>query len=113
MTDRRRDEGPRDEVGASALVPAEAVSQCVEDKGPVPVVETAGELAQAGLDECAGEGGGEPQDGLLGGAGGGTGKEVLDPVQRHRRDLLAALLVERFTPYQPPSAADRSRKGAA
>ncbi|MBI4943606.1 hypothetical protein [Kineosporia sp. R_H_3] len=36
-----------------------------------------------------------------------------DPAQRHRRDLLAALLVERFTPYQPPPAADRSRKGAA
>ena len=36
-----------------------------------------------------------------------------DPVERHRRDLLAALLLERFTPYRPPTADDRSRKGAA
>ena len=36
-----------------------------------------------------------------------------DPVERRRRDLLAALLVERFTSYRPPTADDRSRKGIA
>lgn len=36
-----------------------------------------------------------------------------DPAEARRRDLLAELLVERFTIYRPPAADDRSRKGAA
>jgi len=43
--------------------------------------------------------------------------DAVDPIERHRRDLLAALLVERFTPYRPPPtvplAPERSTKGAA
>ena len=42
-----------------------------------------------------------------------TSQGRVEDAEARRRDLLAELLVERFTIYRPTAADDRSRKGAA